>query len=67
MLLVIPWQVLALSCSFVCVGFLFTAAYCCSLPVQVIDIDYVNEAMKRMEKGDVKFRFVIDINKSLVM
>lgn len=32
---------------------------------QVIDIDYVNEAMKRMEKGDVKFRFVIDINKSL--
>jgi cinnamyl-alcohol dehydrogenase len=33
---------------------------------QVIDIDYVNEAMKRMEKGDVKFRFVIDINKSLV-
>jgi D-arabinose 1-dehydrogenase-like Zn-dependent alcohol dehydrogenase len=35
--------------------------------VEVIDIDYVNEAMKRMEKGDVKFRFVIDINKSLVM
>lgn len=35
--------------------------------LQVIDIDYVNEAYKRMEKGDVKFRFVIDINKSLVM
>jgi cinnamyl-alcohol dehydrogenase len=33
--------------------------------VEVVDIDYVNEAMKRMEKGDVKFRFVIDINKSL--
>jgi hypothetical protein len=33
--------------------------------VQVVDIDYVNEAMKRMEKGDVHFRFVIDINKSL--
>jgi D-arabinose 1-dehydrogenase-like Zn-dependent alcohol dehydrogenase len=26
---------------------------------------YVNDAMKRMEAGDVKFRFVIDINKSL--
>jgi D-arabinose 1-dehydrogenase-like Zn-dependent alcohol dehydrogenase len=36
---------------------------CCRL--QVIDMDYVNEAMKRMEKGDVHFRFVIDINKSL--
>ncbi len=35
--------------------------------LQVIDIDYVNEAMKRMEKGDVHFRFVIDINKSLVL
>jgi D-arabinose 1-dehydrogenase-like Zn-dependent alcohol dehydrogenase len=35
--------------------------------VQVIDIDYVNEAMTRMVKGDVHFRFVIDINKSLVM
>jgi cinnamyl-alcohol dehydrogenase len=43
------------------------AAVSCALPgsVQVIDMDYVNEAMKRMEKGDVKFRFVIDINKSL--
>jgi cinnamyl-alcohol dehydrogenase len=34
--------------------------------VQVIDVDYVNTAMERMEKGDVKFRFVIDINKSLI-
>jgi D-arabinose 1-dehydrogenase-like Zn-dependent alcohol dehydrogenase len=33
----------------------------------VIDIDYVNEAMVRMEAGDVKFRFVIDINKSLIL
>jgi len=33
--------------------------------MQVVDIDYVNEAMKRMQEGDVKFRFVIDINKSL--
>eukprot|EP00878_Enallax_costatus_P019318 GHUV01020379.1.p1 GENE.GHUV01020379.1~~GHUV01020379.1.p1 ORF type:complete len:311 (+),score=104.24 GHUV01020379.1:723-1655(+) len=35
--------------------------------VEVIDIDNVNTAMKRMEKGDVKFRFVIDINKSLLL
>eukprot|EP00775_Hariotina_reticulata_P010177 gene10177-10337_t len=34
--------------------------------VEVIDMDYVNTAMERMEKGDVKFRFVIDINKSLI-
>ncbi|KIY99517.1 alcohol dehydrogenase, putative [Monoraphidium neglectum] len=34
--------------------------------VEVIDISYANEAYTRMEKGDVKFRFVIDINKSLV-
>ena len=43
------------------------ACYLCNSLLQVIDIDYVNEAMKRMEKGDVHFRFVIDINKSLVM
>lgn len=35
--------------------------------VEVIDMDYVNTAMERMEKGDVKFRFVIDINKSLIL
>jgi D-arabinose 1-dehydrogenase-like Zn-dependent alcohol dehydrogenase len=40
---------------------------CAGGRAQVIDIDYVNEAMKRMEKGDVKFRFVIDINKSLIL
>ncbi|GBF98062.1 cinnamyl alcohol dehydrogenase [Raphidocelis subcapitata] len=31
----------------------------------VIPMDYVNTANKRMEKGDVRFRFVIDINRSL--
>jgi cinnamyl-alcohol dehydrogenase len=35
--------------------------------VEVVDMDYVNTAMERMEKGDVKFRFVIDINKSLIL
>lgn len=38
-----------------------------AFPVQVVDMDYCNEAMKRMVEGDVHFRFVIDINKSLVM
>lgn len=33
---------------------------------QVIDASYANEAYKRMEKGDVKFRFVIDVNKSII-
>jgi D-arabinose 1-dehydrogenase-like Zn-dependent alcohol dehydrogenase len=28
-------------------------------------MEYVNKAMVRMAAGDVKFRFVIDINKSL--
>lgn len=34
--------------------------------VEVVDADYVNEAYKRMEEGDVRFRFVIDTLKSLV-
>eukprot|EP00877_Chromochloris_zofingiensis_P007555 jgi/Chrzof1/3052/Cz12g09220.t1 len=35
--------------------------------VEVIDMEYVHEAFKRMEKGDVKFRFVIDVQKSLIL
>ena len=47
---------------------LTTPSACCPcVCAQVVDMDYVNEAMKRMEKGDVHFRFVIDINKSLHM
>ncbi|KAL0463436.1 UNVERIFIED_CONTAM: 8-hydroxygeraniol dehydrogenase [Sesamum latifolium] len=33
--------------------------------VEVIPIDYVNTAMERLEKGDVKYRFVIDVGNSL--
>ena len=29
--------------------------------VEVIDIKYINEAYERMLKGDVKYRFVIDM------
>lgn len=28
---------------------------------EIIDIDYVNKAFERLEKGDVKYRFVIDM------
>ncbi|KAK2969277.1 hypothetical protein RJ640_030818 [Escallonia rubra] len=33
--------------------------------VEVIPIDYVNRAMERLAKADVKYRFVIDIGKTL--
>lgn len=35
--------------------------------VEVIDADYTNEAIAKMEEGDVKYRFVIDVQKSLIM
>jgi hypothetical protein len=44
----------------------FTAA-AAAAGCQVIDMEYVNTAMERMKEGDVKFRFVIDINKSLAL
>ncbi|KAI7844740.1 hypothetical protein COHA_001624 [Chlorella ohadii] len=34
--------------------------------IELIQIDYVNEAMDRLEKNDVRYRFVIDIHGSLV-
>lgn len=33
--------------------------------VEMIPIDYVNKAMERLLKSDVKYRFVIDIANSL--
>ncbi|KAF9600875.1 hypothetical protein IFM89_013782 [Coptis chinensis] len=33
--------------------------------IEVIPIDYINEALERMVKKDVKYRFVIDIKNSL--
>jgi D-arabinose 1-dehydrogenase-like Zn-dependent alcohol dehydrogenase len=33
----------------------------------VIDADYINKAYERVMAGDVKFRFVIDVQKSLLM
>lgn len=33
--------------------------------IEVVPIDYVNTAMDRLVKADVKYRFVIDIGNSL--
>jgi len=33
--------------------------------IEVIPIDYANEALERLIKRDVKYRFVIDIENSL--
>uniref|UniRef100_A0A1D1ZMZ2 Enoyl reductase (ER) domain-containing protein n=2 Tax=Auxenochlorella protothecoides TaxID=3075 RepID=A0A1D1ZMZ2_AUXPR len=35
--------------------------------IELIDINYINEAMERLEKNDVKYRFVIDVAGSLVV
>ena len=35
-----------------------------SCMIQNIYVDYVNTATKQLEKGDVKYRFVIDVGKS---
>lgn len=32
--------------------------------VEIIKIDYINQALERLTKSDVKYRFVIDIENS---
>jgi cinnamyl-alcohol dehydrogenase len=39
----------------------FAAKHNITADVEVISMDYVNEAMERLEKADVKYRFVIDV------
>ncbi|KAL3527492.1 hypothetical protein ACH5RR_012148 [Cinchona calisaya] len=34
--------------------------------IEVISMDYINKALERLEKGDVRYRFVIDIGHTLV-
>ncbi|XP_015890517.3 probable mannitol dehydrogenase [Ziziphus jujuba] len=43
----------------------FAAKHNITADIEVIPIDYVNTAMDRLAKGDVKYRFVIDIGKTL--
>lgn len=33
--------------------------------IELVPMDYVNTAMERLEKGDVQYRFVIDVGNSL--
>ncbi|KAL5753293.1 hypothetical protein ACOSQ2_023800 [Xanthoceras sorbifolium] len=43
----------------------FAAKHNISADIEVIPIDYVNTAMERLSKADVKYRFVIDIGNTL--
>jgi len=43
----------------------FAAKHNITADVEVIPMDYVNTALQRLTKGDVKYRFVIDVGKTL--
>jgi cinnamyl-alcohol dehydrogenase len=43
----------------------FCAAHDIHPKIEVIPIQYANEALERLIKSDVKYRFVIDIENSL--
>jgi D-arabinose 1-dehydrogenase-like Zn-dependent alcohol dehydrogenase len=43
----------------------FAAKHDVKPDIEVVPIDYVNTAMERLAKGDVKYRFVIDIGNTL--
>ncbi|KAF8006780.1 hypothetical protein BT93_K0942 [Corymbia citriodora subsp. variegata] len=43
----------------------FAAKHEITADIEVISVDYVNTAMDRLVKGDVKYRFVIDIGNTL--
>jgi len=43
----------------------FAAKHNITADIEVIPIDYVNTAMERLVKGDVRYRFVIDIGNTL--
>lgn len=43
----------------------FAAEQSITADIEVIAIDYVNAAMDRLAKGNVRYRFVIDIGNTL--
>lgn len=43
----------------------FAAKHDIGADIEVIPIDYLNTAMERLAKGDVRYRFVIDIANTL--
>jgi uncharacterized zinc-type alcohol dehydrogenase-like protein len=45
----------------------FSAQHGITCDVEVIDADYINKAYERVMAGDVKFRFVVDVQKSLLL
>ncbi|KAI5667519.1 hypothetical protein M9H77_17372 [Catharanthus roseus] len=44
----------------------FAAEHNVTANVEIVPMDYVNTAMERVEKSDVRYRFVIDIGNTLV-
>ena len=43
----------------------FAAKHNIIADVEVIPMDYVNTALERLAKGDIKYRFVIDVANTL--
>ena len=43
----------------------FAAKHDIKSDIEVISMDYINTAMERLAKGDVRYRFVIDIRNTL--
>lgn len=43
----------------------FAAEHNITAEVEVIPMSYVNAAMERLAKGDVRYRFVIDVGNTL--
>jgi len=43
----------------------FAAKHNITADIEVIPMDYVNTAMERVLKADVRYRFVIDVGKTL--
>ena len=43
----------------------FAAKHNVTADIEVVPMDYINTAMERLAKGDVRYRFVIDIGNTL--
>ncbi|PKI51256.1 hypothetical protein CRG98_028351, partial [Punica granatum] len=43
----------------------FASKHNITADIELVKMDYVNTALKRLEKADVRYRFVIDIGNSL--
>lgn len=43
----------------------FAGAHNVSADIEIIPMDYVNTALDRLARGDVRYRFVIDVGTTL--